>query len=182
MPVAPLLYLHRLLDLLHLIPDYGPIIFFIPNPFQVFHQDFTSFHLTKHNFPSHPLIHVLPSTSLPLMLRPITSLGITFGPFFNSVSTSSAFSLIAFETALFAYFLMLSYPLYSSVPFLHITLCASFFLDIASFPFSFYHHISPLLLLCLFFQYTLPHAFKTLSLKCAHKFGAQTSSNSITFS
>ena len=67
--------------------------------------------------------------------------------FCNSVSASSAFSLIAFETAFFFYlFNSLYILLFFSVLFWHIAMFASFFLKTASFTSSFNHHVSPLLL------------------------------------
>ena len=76
----------------------------------------------------------------------------------------------------------LYHPLFFSVQFRHIALCASFFPDTPYFTSSFHHQVPPLLLLSNFFSHTSSHAFKTPSLKCPHKFGAPTSTNLITFS
>ena len=87
MPVAPSLYLYKLL---HLLPHYQNYFPFnpsrLPLPFSL-----------KHSFPSLP-----PSISLLSVFNPIASLNIPFGQFFIQVTASSSLSLIAFETALFA--------------------------------------------------------------------------------
>ena len=137
----------------------------------------------KHSFLSLPLIHLPPSTSLLSVFSPFTSQNIQFWESCNTVSTSSAFSLIAFQTAFFALFFMLLYlRLFSSELFCNIALCASFFLETASFTSSFHHQVFPLLLLPLFFPHTSSHAFETPSLKCPHKFGTPTSTNLVTVS
>ena len=65
--------------------------------------------------------------------------------------------------------------LFPSQLFLHTASCASF-------TSSFQCHVSHLLLLHLFLQNTSSHATKTLPIKCPHKFGATTSTKSITLS
>ena len=112
-----------------------------------------------------------------------TSQIIPFGQLCNSVSASSAFSLIAFETAFFALFFRLLYLLlFYSVLFWHIALFASFFPKTASVTSSFHHHVSPSLLLSVFLPHTSSYALKIPSLKFPHKFGAPTSTNFIIFS
>ena len=119
-----------------------------------------------HSFPPLPLIHLPPLTSSLSVFNPFSDQNISFCQFFYSVSTSSAISLIAFETVLFAlFFILLHLLLFSSVLFQHISLCASFFLDTASFTSSFNRHLFPLHLFPLFFPHTSSHAFKTPSLK-----------------
>ena len=180
MPEAPPLYIHKLLDLLlHLLPHYDPNHFLHSWSFQSLLLSFS----LKHIFPSLPLIHLPNSTSLLSVFNPFTDLSIPFGQFFYSVSTFSAFSLIAFQTAFFALFLIFScLLLFSSVQFRHIAMCEFLFLQAASFTSSFHHHVSSLPLVRLFSTHTSSRAFKTPTLKCPHKFGAPTSTNFITFS
>ena len=64
--------------------------------------------------------------------------------------------------------------------FIHITLYTYICFDIASFT-SFHHHVYPLLLLPLIIQHTSSYAIKNQSLKCHHKFGMTSSTNSIIF-
>ena len=65
-------------------------------------QKITSFLLTEAQHSTTPsFVHLPFSTSLLSTFNPFTSLSISYGQFLNSVSPSSAFSLIHFETALF---------------------------------------------------------------------------------
>ena len=72
--------------------------------------------------------------------------------------------------------------LFSPVLFRHIALSASFFLGTAFYTSSFHHHVSPLLIVPLFFSHTSSLAFKTPFLKCPHKSGAPTSTDLVIFS
>ena len=142
MPVAPPLYLHRLLNLLlHLLPHYDSNYFL--------HSWSFPCNLSRlYSFPSLPLIHLPPSTSSLSVINPFTNLNIPLVQFCKSVNASSAFSLIGFETAFLALFFMLSYLLlFPSVLFCHIASFVSFFLETASFTSSFHHQASPVLLL-----------------------------------
>ena len=120
MPTPPYLCIHSLLNLLlhlllHLLTCHActtlslhthctlycislhamiSIIFFNHDPFHVILPDFTSSHssTTLISF-SH---HLPPLISLLSIFNPFTSLNIPFGQFFNPVSASSAFSVVAF--------------------------------------------------------------------------------------
>ena len=63
---------------------------------------------------------------------------------------------------------------------MHIFLYATFFCCLASFTFSFHHHVSSWFFLPFFFPYTLSQACSILFLKVFHIWGASTSTNSLT--
>ena len=128
-------------------------------------------------------MHLPPSTSLLLILNPLTSLYISFGQSYNSVSASSTFYYIARKLLSLHYFFM---PLYlfllSSVLFIHIALHELFFLNIAIFTSSTHQHALTLLHPPLFMPHTPLHAPKTPSAKHPQKFGMPTLTNFVTFS
>ena len=75
-----------------------------------------------------------------------------------------------FETAFLALFYMLIYLLlFSTVPYLLIILCTSIFLVNESITSSFHHHVSPLLLLSIYFSHISSHIPKILSLNNPNK-------------
>ena len=118
MPVAPPIYLHRQQHFLpYLLPHYDPNHFLHTSsiPYNPSRPYLFSFSL-KHSFPSLLLIHLSPSTSLLSIFNPFSSINIPFGLFLIQLALLQP-SLVALETAFFALFFMLSFPLFSSVQF-----------------------------------------------------------------
>ena len=121
MSVPPHVYLHRLLDLLHLIPHYDLNILH-HSPHIVFSNS-TAFLLSEtiyHHCLSYIfLLKLLYYQSLFLLLV------LTFH--WNIFQSSKCLYVVALETAFFAFFfILLCLFLFSSILFLHITLCAFF--------------------------------------------------------
>ena len=128
---------------MHLLLHYDPfhIIQSVPLSFShlyllvCFFNSLPLFFSLRHSFPS-----LLSYIFFTISLQSFSRVSIQFVQFFYSVSASSALSLINFEAAFFALFLMLLYLLlFSSVFFRQISLFESFVLEAASVTCLFHH-------------------------------------------
>ena len=124
-------------------------------------------------------MYLPPSISFPSFFMNFTSVKMLFGFLFQFCSLFFSFFPHRTSNHFLCSIFGIMFTLFSSDRFLHMFLYATIFCCIASFTYSFHHHVSPWFFLP-FFPHISSQACIILFLKVFHRLGASTSTNSLT--